>query len=152
MLADDGTDTPPVSKTVVNIIGQTTGQGRFTGLQALLTAQIRLGVKPRILGAPRFSHHKEVAKELGSIAEKLGAFAYVDLTANSVTDATSQSKAFTQRRMMLLWPGSGRWKRSAKRAWSDLPRPGHWDYGPGWTMKLAGTGSSVTSPSGASLE
>src|SRR5690348_28049 len=38
--------------TTTNVIGGTDVNGRFTGMQALLSAQAKVGVKPRIIGAP----------------------------------------------------------------------------------------------------
>ncbi|WP_441610738.1 hypothetical protein [Dyella sp. 2RAB6] len=56
--------------TTSNVIGTTDDKGRLTGAQALLAAQSRLGIKPRILGAPGLDV-QPVASALGIIAKKL---------------------------------------------------------------------------------
>ena len=40
------------AETTSNVIGTTTAAGKYTGVKALLAAQSKLGIKPRILGAP----------------------------------------------------------------------------------------------------
>ncbi len=96
-----------------HIKGTVDASGRYTGLQALLAAQAQVGVKPRILGAPGFSHHQAIAGELGSLAEKLRAFAYADLAVNSTEEALAARKQLGHRRLMLLWPGVKAWSHNA---------------------------------------
>lgn len=100
---------------ISNIIGTVDAAGSFTGLQALLAAKTKLGVKPRILGAPGFSHHQTIADELGSIAEKLRGFAYADTPASTAEEAVTHRDLFGNKRLMLIWPG---WK-----VW-DVPSAG----------------------------
>lgn len=100
---------PDEARQISNVIGTTTDTGHFTGLQGLLAAANSLGIKPRILGAPGFSHHAAVASALASIAEKLRAFAYADLDVSTVAEALTARKAFGQRRLMLLWPAVKVW-------------------------------------------
>lgn len=40
------------AQTMANIIGTVTDKGQYTGMKALLVAQSKIGVKPRILGVP----------------------------------------------------------------------------------------------------
>lgn len=101
---------------ISNIIGTVDATGHYTGLQALLAARTKLGVKPRILGAPGFSHHQPIADELGSIAEKLRAFAYADTPATIAEEAVAHRNFFGNKRLMLMWPG---WK-----VW-DVPSAGY---------------------------
>ncbi|MGQ7242813.1 phage tail sheath protein [Salinicola sp. V024] len=92
------------SETTSNVIGTVTENHRRTGLQALLTAENRLGVKPRILGAPELDT-QPVATALVSIAQDLRAFAYASaFGANTLTDATSYRDQFGARELMIIWP------------------------------------------------
>lgn len=59
------------------VIGTVNEDGKYTGLQALLTAQNSLKVKPRILGAPGLDT-PAVAVALVALAKKLRAFTYVE--------------------------------------------------------------------------
>jgi phage tail sheath protein FI len=104
------------AKQISNIIGTVDAAGHYTGLQALLAAKTKLGVKPRILGAPGFSHHQPVAAELGSIAEKLRAFAYADTPATTAEEAVTYREQFGDKRLMLMWPGFKVW---------DVPSAGY---------------------------
>jgi phage tail sheath protein FI len=54
--------------TTSNLIGTTTAEGKLTGMKALLSAQTRFGIKPRILGVPGYDS-LPVATELASIAK-----------------------------------------------------------------------------------
>lgn len=70
------------------VVGSTEG-GTYTGMKALLTAEAKLGVKPRILGAPGLDT-AAVATALASIAQQLRAFAYVSAWgANTKEEAKS---------------------------------------------------------------
>lgn len=96
-------------ETTSNVIGTTTASGRYTGMRALLAAQTRLKVKPRILGAPLLDT-KPVAVELASIAEQLRAFAYV--TAHGCAtkeEARLYREFFGQREVMVIWPDFIHW-------------------------------------------
>ena len=59
-----------------NVIGTVDATGKYTGAKALLLAKAKLGVQPRIIGAPGLDT-QAVATELATIAKKLRAFAYV---------------------------------------------------------------------------
>ena len=58
-----------------NVVGTVTPSGQYTGIKALLAAQTKLGVKPRILGAPGLDT-QAVTTELAAVAQKLRAFVY----------------------------------------------------------------------------
>jgi len=98
---------PDAPSQISEVIGTVTPEGKFTGLQALLVAQSKLHVKPRILGAPGFADQQPVADELGSIAEKLRGFAYVDAPAGTAEDAVAWREQFGNKRLMPIFPG---WK------------------------------------------
>ena len=91
------------AETETNVIGGTTAGGDRTGLQALLTAESILGVRPRILGVPGYDT-QAVATELATIGQKLRAFAYAAALGDTVTDAIAYRANFSARELMLLWP------------------------------------------------
>ena len=87
-----------------NVIGTVTVLGQYTGMKALLAAQAKVGVKPRILGCPGLDT-LAVATELASIAQKLRAFAYVSAWgAETKEAATAYRDNFGQREVMVIWP------------------------------------------------
>ena len=90
------------------VIGTNTG-GIRTGIQALLTAQQKLGVKPRILGAPGLDN-QEVAAALIPIAQKLRAMAYAYAhDCDDVSEAVLYREEFGARELMLIWPDFVAW-------------------------------------------
>ncbi|WP_158935296.1 phage tail sheath protein [Burkholderia sp. S171] len=92
------------AETTSNVIGTTTATGAYTGMQALLTAQSKLGVKPRILGVPKLDT-EAVAQAMATIAQKLRGFAYVSANgAATKEEATTYRKQFSQREIMVIWP------------------------------------------------
>jgi len=90
--------------TTGNVIGTVEADGKKTGMKALLTAETKFGVKPRILGCPELDT-KNVAVELAGIAQQLRAFAYV-YAAGAATkeDAATYRENFGQRELMVIWP------------------------------------------------
>ncbi|MBN0997569.1 phage tail sheath subtilisin-like domain-containing protein, partial [Pseudomonas aeruginosa] len=58
------------------VIGGVSAEGKYTGMKALLAAKARLGVVPRILGAPGLDT-QPVATALIAIAQQFRGFAYV---------------------------------------------------------------------------
>lgn len=97
------------AETNSNVIGTVTAQGQYTGLQALLAAQARLNVKPRILGCPGLDT-LAVATELVAIAKKLRGFAYVSASgAETKEDAVTYRQNFGDREVMVIWPDFQTW-------------------------------------------
>ncbi|MGD8107814.1 phage tail sheath protein [Pantoea sp. FN0302] len=92
------------AETTSNIIGGVTADGKRTGMKALLTAQAKCGVKPRILGVP--GHDTQaVATELLSVAQSLRGFAYLSAYGcKTVEEAIAYRANFSQREGMLIWP------------------------------------------------
>ncbi|EDY85339.1 phage tail sheath protein [gamma proteobacterium HTCC5015] len=87
-----------------NTIGSVTAQGQKTGLKALLAAEQRTGLKPRILGAPGLDS-QNVTTELVSIAQSLRAFAYATcFDCATKEDATAYRENFGARELMLIFP------------------------------------------------
>lgn len=90
--------------TTANVIGTTNDQGRYTGLKALLTAEQRVGLRPRILGAPGLMN-EAVAQELAILCKRLGAFGYVGARGcATISDALAFRKKLSARELMVLWP------------------------------------------------
>lgn len=97
------------AQTTSNVIGTVTDKGQYTGLQALLIAYTRLGVKPRILGAPGLDS-LPVANALAVLAQKLRGFAYVCAAgAQTKEAAVAYRQQFGQREVMVLWPDFIAW-------------------------------------------
>ncbi|SES98983.1 hypothetical protein SAMN03159335_00715 [Burkholderia cepacia] len=95
--------------TTSNVVGTVTAEGKYTGLKALLTAQAKLGVKPRILGAP-FLDTLPVANALVTTAKALKGFAYAYAAgAKTKEEATAYRKQFAARELMILWPNFLAW-------------------------------------------
>lgn len=95
--------------TTTNVIGTVTADGKYTGLKALLTAQAKLGVKPRIIGAP-FLDTQPVAAALVATAQSLKGFAYAFATgAKTKEDATTYRRQFAARELMVIWPNFLAW-------------------------------------------
>lgn len=83
-----------------------------TGLKALLTAQQKLGVKPRILGVPGLDS-QPVAAELISVAKKLRGFAYISAwNCENFVEAMNYRDNFGDREAMLIWPDFINWDTS----------------------------------------
>ena len=96
------TEGADAAATDVNVIG-TVAAGVATGMQALLDAEVRLGVRPRILGAPGLDT-LAVTTELAIIARKLRGFAYARAIGNDVAAALVYRAGFAARELMLIWP------------------------------------------------
>lgn len=105
--------------TTSNIIGTTTADGKYTGMKALLAAQAKLGVKPRILGVPGLDN-ENVASELAAIAQKLRAFAYVSAHGCKTKEEVQLYREnFGQREVMVIWPDFVSWDTTANAATTD---------------------------------
>ena len=87
-----------------NVIGTVDDTGKYTGAKALLLAKAKLGVQPRIIGAPGLDT-QAVATELATIAQKLRAFAYVYAWGcETKEDVVAYRDAFAARELMVIWP------------------------------------------------
>ncbi|ENO7681272.1 phage tail sheath protein [Acinetobacter baumannii] len=87
-----------------NVIGTVDATGKYTGAKALLTAKSKLGVQPRIIGAPGLDT-QAVATELATIAQKLRAFAYVYAWGcKTKEEVVAYRDAFAARELMVIWP------------------------------------------------
>lgn len=87
-----------------NVIGTVDATGKYTGAKALLLAKSKLGVQPRIIGAPGLDT-QAVATELATIAKKLRAFAYVYAWGcKTKEEVVAYREAFAARELMVIWP------------------------------------------------
>lgn len=97
------------AETNSKIIGGVTAGGQKTGLKALLTAQTKFGVRPRILGVPGLDT-LPVASELVSIAKQLRGFAYVSAHGCATKEeAVIYRDNFGDREIMTIWPDFQSW-------------------------------------------
>ena len=98
---EEGAD---AAETEANVIGTVEADGKKTGLKALLSAEQRFGVKPRIIGAPELDT-MNVTTELVATAQKLRAFAYAGCDdCDTKEEAVMYREGFGARELMLLWP------------------------------------------------
>ncbi|MFA9485473.1 MULTISPECIES: phage tail sheath protein [unclassified Moraxella] len=96
------------SEQATSIIGAT-DDGIYTGMKALLIAEAKLGVKPRILGAPGLDT-PAVATALVALAQQLRAFAYVSAHgANTKEEAKAYRDTLGGREVMVIWPNFLAW-------------------------------------------
>ncbi len=75
-VAEDSIDE---TQEIANVVGSVDDEtGSYTGLQALLTAESRLGVRPRLIICPDYSQKVEVKPALESVCKKLRAIPIID--------------------------------------------------------------------------
>lgn len=97
------------AETTSNVIGTVTEDGKYTGMKALLRAQSRFGVRPRILAAPGLDT-QPVAAAFGTLAQSLRAFAYVSAHGcKTKEEAAAYRRQFGQRELMVIWPDFLAW-------------------------------------------
>lgn len=104
------------AETTTNVIGGTNASGQYTGLKALLAAESRLGVKPRILGVPGLDS-APVTAELVTIAQRLRGMGYANAN-NCATkeEAVAYRAAYAARELMLFWPDFVNWNTTTNAA------------------------------------
>ncbi|EMX2854944.1 phage tail sheath family protein [Yersinia enterocolitica] len=86
------------------IIGGTTEDGSYTGMYAFLTAEQKVGYRPRILAAPDYDT-EEVTSALCVIAQNLRAFVYANCYGcKTMAEAITYRAKFAYRELMLIWP------------------------------------------------
>lgn len=86
------------------IMGGVSAEGRYEGMYALLSAPSRVGETPRVLAVPGLDS-EAVAAQLGVIAEKLRAFAYISAyNCKTIAEAKAYRETFAQRELMVIWP------------------------------------------------
>ncbi len=91
------------AETSTNVIGGMTS-GQYTGMQALLAAQTKLQVKPRILGCPGLDT-AAVTAAMVTLAQRLRAFVYAGCdAATTKEEAVAYRQNYAARELMLIWP------------------------------------------------
>ncbi|MHA3512773.1 phage tail sheath subtilisin-like domain-containing protein [Yersinia enterocolitica] len=86
------------------IIGGTAEDGSYTGMYAFLTAEQKVGYRPRILAAPDYDT-EEVTSALCVIAQNLRAFVYASCYGcKTMAEAITYRAKFAYRELMLIWP------------------------------------------------
>lgn len=86
------------------VLGTTTGSA-YSGMQALLTAEAKTGVRPRILGAPGLDT-QQVTNGLISVAKRLRGFVYAMAQGDDRDEAVAYADDFGARELMLFWPAT----------------------------------------------
>jgi uncharacterized protein len=95
--------------TASNVIGGTDAQGRYTGLKALLSAEQRVGLRPRIIGTPGLDS-AAVTAAMVTILQQLKAFGYATCAdCATIADAKTYRDTFGARELMLIWPDFTGW-------------------------------------------
>ena len=108
------------AETTTNVIGGVSASGKYTGIQALLAAQSKLGIKPRILGAPGLDT-KAVTNALVAVAQQMRSFVYASCYgAQTKEEALLYRNDFGQRELMLIWPDFVTWD-TATNAEASIP-------------------------------
>lgn len=91
--------------TLSNVIGGSNATtGLPEGLQVLLAAESALGVAPRLLAMPGFSHEQAVVTEAIAIAEKLRAIILVDGPNTTDAEAIAYRNNFNSDRVYVMDP------------------------------------------------
>lgn len=140
-----------INATMSNVVGGVdSATGKYLGVQSLLAAGSTLGVKPRILIAPGFTHQRfedgtspgqylanPVAASLTAIAEKLRAIVIVDGPSTTDAEAYAARNDFGSKRVFFhdpwyqVWDPTGVIVRPASAriagviAWNDNHRGWH---------------------------
>ena len=97
------------AETTSNAVGGVSADGKYLGAKALLAAQSKLGVKPRILGAPGIDT-QAVTSAMATVAQQLRGFVYASAYGcATVADATAYRGKFGQREVMVIWPDFVNW-------------------------------------------
>lgn len=75
----------------------------YSGMQALLAAEARTGLRPRIIGAPGLDS-QAVTTELAIVAARLRGRAYARAVGDTIADVLTYRALFAQRELSLIWP------------------------------------------------
>lgn len=134
------------SETTSNIIGEVNEEGKYTGLQALLLAETKLGVKPRIIGAPGLDS-LPVATAITVVCAKLRSFGYVYADKCDTKEAVvTYRENFSAREIMLIWPDFTAWNTTTNASdalWASATALGlraKIDREQGWHKTLSNVG------------
>ena len=87
-----------------NMIGGVDESGQYTGMQALLAAESKLGFAPRLIICPSMSKYKAVADAMVNVAERLRAVAFADGPNTTDAEAIAYREQFDSKRLMIVDP------------------------------------------------
>ncbi|MBR8314647.1 phage tail sheath subtilisin-like domain-containing protein [Burkholderia dolosa] len=108
-------------ETKANIVGGVdVATGKYTGIQAFLSAESVAKVAPKILIAPGFTHDAAVVNAMLPIANRLRAMIYVDGPNTNDTEAITYRETFSSKRIYLFDPWVKVFDTIAK---TDVVRP-----------------------------
>jgi len=96
----EAVDLDPVEqekKQIANVIGrQDNESGEYTGLKALLAAESLVGVRPRLIIAPEFSHLTGVGAEMEVIGKKLSAIPIIDGSESGFSEVLDECELYDE--------------------------------------------------------
>lgn len=134
------------AETTSNVVGTVDETGKYTGLQALLVAKTKLGIKPRIIGAPGLDT-LAVATEMGGVCAKLKSFGYVYANGCATKEeVVTYRENFSARELMLIWPDFTEWDTTTDQStplWATAVALGlraKIDQEQGWHKTLSNVG------------
>lgn len=107
---DEGVIAAEISQIIGGIDAET---GHYQGCQAFLSAESEVGLSPRILIAPEYSHHPSVANALNQVAQRLRAIAIIDGPNENDQAAIDYRKIFSSARLYLVDPWVRIWDNEA---------------------------------------
>jgi phage tail sheath protein FI len=91
----DTAETPELQR--AEIIGNVDNEtGKYTGLKALLAAESLVGVRPRLIIAPEFSHLTGIGAEMEAIAKKLNAIPIIDGSQTGYTPVIAECALYQE--------------------------------------------------------
>jgi phage tail sheath protein FI len=103
------------AETISNAIGGVSEDGQYLGVKALLAAQSKLGIKPRILGAPGIDT-QPVVNALAAVAQQTRSMVYAyPHDCVTISDVIKYRQQFGQRELMLIWPNFLSWDAESNR-------------------------------------
>lgn len=91
---DEGADE---TETIGNFIGELDNEtGTFTGLKALLFAESKLGVRPRLIIAPEYSQKVGIGAAMESVGKKLNAIPIIDGSESGYSSVITEKALFDE--------------------------------------------------------
>lgn len=92
-VASDDEEAPQLASVVGTVDNET---GQYTGLKALLAAESVVGVRPRLIIAPEFSHLVGIGAEMEAVAKKLNAIPIIDGTQNGYSAVIAECALYKE--------------------------------------------------------
>lgn len=105
-------DTQAAKAAVADIVGTIDANGNATGIQALKMAEIKTGVRTKILGAPGWIDPL-IANALSSVGDKLRAFSYFKPKGANSSAVITDMANYGGKNMMAIWPDTNAWEGDA---------------------------------------